>query len=34
MDAHGLYEGFGFERAANPERLMRRKSVEMLPLSG
>lgn len=31
-DAHGLYEQFGFERAANPERLLRRRSVEALPL--
>jgi GNAT superfamily N-acetyltransferase len=31
-DAHGLYEQFGFERAVNPERLLRRKSVEAAPL--
>ena len=33
-DAHGLYETFGFERAANPERLMRRRSLEASPLGG
>jgi len=33
-DAHGLYEPFGFERAANPERLMRRRSVKASPLEG
>lgn len=32
LDAHALYEHFGFERPAEPERLMRRKSVSALPL--
>lgn len=32
LDAHGLYEQFGFERTAHPERLLRRKSVKASPL--
>ena len=32
LDAHALYAQFGFERPAEPERLMRRKSVSALPL--
>lgn len=32
-DAHGLYAPFGFERPTN-ERLMRRRSVEAVPLLG
>lgn len=28
-DAHDLYAQFGFERSRNPERLMRRKPVEV-----
>lgn len=32
-DAHGLYETFGFEQPANPERLMRRKAITALPLT-
>lgn len=31
-DAHELYAQFGFERPAEPGRLMRRKSVETVPL--
>lgn len=30
-DAHDLYAQFGFERSRNPERLMRRKPVGVLP---
>ena len=33
-DAHDLYAQFGFERSRNPERLMRRRSVEAVPLLG
>lgn len=32
LDAHALYVQFGFERPAEPGRLMRRKSVSALPL--
>lgn len=32
LDAHALYAQFGFECPAEPERLMRRKSVSTLPL--
>ena len=32
LDAHDLYTQFGFERPAEPKRLMRRKSVSALPL--
>jgi GNAT superfamily N-acetyltransferase len=31
-DAHALYARFGFEQPAEPERLLRRKSVEVLKL--
>lgn len=31
-DAHSLYEQFGFERLADPERLMRRRSVVKVAL--
>lgn len=31
-DAHALYARFGFERPTAPERLLRRRSVEALPL--
>lgn len=31
-DAHNLYAQFGFEHPAEPERLMRRKSVSRQPL--
>ena len=33
-DAHDLYAQFGFEPSRNPERLMRRRSVETVPLLG
>ncbi len=33
LDAHDLYAQFGFVRPAEPERLMRRKSVSALPLN-
>lgn len=32
-DAHALYAPFGFERPAEPERLMRRKSISVQPLT-
>ncbi len=32
LDAHALYAQFGFERPAEPERLMRRKSVTVRSL--
>ena len=32
QDAHDFYAQFGFTRPAEPERLMRRKAVEALPL--
>ena len=32
QDAHDFYAQFGFTRPAEPERLMRRKAVETLPL--
>ena len=31
-DAHALYARFGFEQPAEPDRLLRRKSVEVLQL--
>lgn len=31
-DAHALYARFGFEQPAKPERLLRRKSIEVLQL--
>lgn len=31
-DAHALYTRFGFERPAEPQRLLRRRSVQVLPL--
>ena len=33
-DAHDLYAQFGLERSRSPERLMRRRSVEAVPLLG
>ncbi len=32
-DAHALYAPFGFERPAAPERVMRRKSISVRPLT-